>query len=82
MVCHRRLWQLRLVAVAEVVDSRAAAKATSRRVVKSSTMVVAVRVMMIWTTEASLTGSTTRLWLQIMAAEAMMAMMMAEEDVW
>jgi hypothetical protein len=38
--------------------------------------------MMIWTTEASLTGSTTRLWLQIMAAEAMMAMMMAEEDVW
>ena len=74
MVCHRRLWQLRLVAVAEVVDSRAA--------VKSSTRVVAVRVMMIWTSEASLTGSTTRLWLQIMAAEAMMAMMMAEEDVW
>lgn len=65
-MCHRRLWQLRLVAVAE----------------KSSTRVVAVRVMMIWTTEASLTGSTTRLWLQIMAAEAMMAMMMAEEDVW
>ena len=82
-MCLRRLWQLRLVAVAEVVDSRAAAaKATSRRVVKSSTRVVAVRVMMIWTTEASLTGSTTRLWLQIMAAEAMMAMMMAEEDVW